>query len=152
MRVTISTNLATSAERAWAEVQTSRLLDYVARPMLSFKPVDPSLWPEIWQEDKYLVRMYAFGVIWFGEQWIVITKPLLGPDRYQLRDNGHGKLISRWDHLITIERLDSRTCRYTDKIDVEAGILTPLVWSFALAFYAHRQRRWRKLVKSGFSY
>ena len=46
---------------------------------------------------------------------------------------------------------DGRT-RYTDSVEVRAGLLTPLVWAFATAFYRHRQRRWRRLVRRGFRY
>jgi hypothetical protein len=37
---------------------------------------------------------------------------------------------------------------------VSAGVLTPVVWLFAVLFYRHRhrQRRWRELAQSGFNY
>ena len=152
MRVAMSTNLDTSAERAWTEVQTSRLLNHVAWPLLSFEPINPPTFPAMWQEGRYLVRMRAFGVISIGQQWIVITKPMLGPDRYQLRDDGHGNLFSRWDHVITVEPLGAGRCCYTDEVEVEAGLLTPIMRLFVYVFYAHRQRRWRRLVRNHFSY
>ena len=45
MRVAISTELAVFAERAWAEVQTSRLLLYVTSPILAFEPIGPLPFP-----------------------------------------------------------------------------------------------------------
>ncbi|WP_374137484.1 hypothetical protein [Sphingomonas sp.] len=85
-------------------------------------------------------------------QRIDISKPMPGPNRYQMRDNGSGDLIKRWDHWITIEPIAPDRCRYTDEVEVSAGIFTPFIWLFALVFYAHRQSRWRALVKSGFAY
>jgi len=41
-------------------------------------------------------------------------------------------------------------CR--DRVANNAGILTPCIWLFAQLFYRHRQRRWRQLVKGGFTY
>ncbi len=69
----------------------------------------------------------------------------------ELRDDGRGTLASTWDHLIVIQA-SGHGCSYTDRIEVKAGVLTLLVWSFAWVFYLHRQRRWRRLVASGFSY
>lgn len=84
--------------------------------------------------------------------WQVVgieRQPPVGAIR-RLRDNGRSLLIQRWDHLITVEPDGSRRTRYTDRIEIEAGWLTPLVWAFAQVFYAHRQRRWRRLAASGF--
>ena len=152
MRVMIATILETSAERAWAEVLTPRLFRHVARPLLTVKPIDPPTFPAAWREGEYRVRMCLFGMVPIGEQRIVVTEPMLGPDRYGFRDDGHGDLASRWDHRITIQPAGPSRCCYTDEIEVEAGLLTPFVWCFAYLLYAHRQRRWRALVRSGFAY
>jgi len=151
MRVKLSCLLDVPAERARAEVQTSRLLDHVAWPLQAFEPVDPPVLPERWAEGRYLVRLRMLGVLPIGTQWIVITTPERGPDRYRVRDNGHGSLVSTWDHLVTIEPLSPTRCRYTDEVEVRAGVLTPFVWVVAQLFYRHRQRRWRALVASGFA-
>lgn len=151
VRVKLTTDLDVPAERAWAEVRTSRLLDHVAAPLQAFEPVEPPVLPDVWQEGRYLVRLRMFGVLPIGMQWIVISFPDASPERYQLRDNGHGSLVSTWDHLITIEPLAADRCRYTDEVEVRAGLLTPFVWAFARLFYAHRQRRWRRLVATRFA-
>jgi hypothetical protein len=57
----------------------------------------------------------------------------------------------RWDHWIAIEP-ERRGTRYTDTVHIDAGLLTPLIVAFARIFYRHRQRRWRRLAKSGFAY
>ncbi len=66
MRVAISTELAVFAERAWAEVQTSRLLLYVTSPILAFEPIGPLPFPssmrtgndggERWSERTFLLN------------------------------------------------------------------------------------------------
>ena len=66
-----------------------------------------------------------------------------------LRDNGYSPIIKRWDHWIEIEDVGGKT-RYTDRVHIDAGLLTAPVAAFARVFYAHRQRRWRKLVRLGF--
>lgn len=152
MRMKLTTMLDTSAERAWAEVQTSRLLAHVAWPVLSFAPIGGEPLPAIWDDSTHPVRLRAFGLIPLGRQDIVTSRPLSGPDSYQIRDNGTGDLMLRWDHMITIDRVAPGRCRYSDTVEVEARLLTPFVWAFACLFYAHRQRRWRRLVRRNFTY
>lgn len=140
-----------SAERAWAAIQEPRLLNHIAYPLQTFKPVDPPKLPATWAESRYKVRLRLFGVVPIGEQWIVIGILERGPDRYRMRDDGHGDLVRRWEHRITIEALSSSRCRYTDEVEIDAGVLTPLVAAFASVFFRHRQRRWRALVASDFA-
>lgn len=151
-----ATVLNCSPERAWQEVQTPRLLAFVAAPLVVFEPVEPSILPTVWAEERYLVRMRLFGLLPFGAQWIVITKSIIdgtpGRQHYELRDNGHGDVTVTWDHQIILrETADGRT-RYTDVVEVKAGLLTPLIWAYASLFYRYRQHRWRQLVERNFVY
>ena len=68
-----------------------------------------------------------------------------------IRDNGYGPLIKRWDHWIAIAADEGGTTHYTDRVAIEAGLITPLITTFARVFYAHRQRRWRALARTGFA-
>ena len=86
-----------------------------------------------------------------GRQTIAISIPLRGDSHIELRDNGFSGLISRWDHLITIRSVVGG-CVYSDRVEINAGVLTPFVWVFAWLFYRHRQRRWQRLVKDAFRY
>jgi hypothetical protein len=145
-----------SPERAWQEVQTSRLLAYITAPLVVFEPVDPPALPECWAEERYLVRMRLFGLIPFGSQWIVITKPVVDPTlgrrHYELRDNGHGEVIATWDHRIIMRETEEGRTHYTDRVTIRAGLLTPFIWAYASLFYRYRQYRWRRLVENGFAY
>lgn len=143
-------------ERAWQEVQTSRLLAYITAPLVVFEPVSPPSLPERWAEERYLVRMRLFGRVPFGTQWIVITTPVMdgtaGRQHYELRDNGHGEVIAVWDHRIVLRETEDGRTHYTDQVEVKAGLLTPFIWAYASLFYRYRQHRWRKLVAHDFAY
>jgi transglutaminase-like putative cysteine protease len=54
--------------------------------------------------------------------------------------------------VIRVEPEAGDGTRYTDTVEVRAGPLTVIVWMFAQAFYRHRQRRWRSLVRHGFRF
>lgn len=156
MIVEVSTVLGVSAERAWNEVQKSKLLKYVAYPLLTFQPVNPSELPDVWQPGRYLVRLKALGCIPLGKQWIVMSQPgeeaYIPPEVYRIRDNGFGDLVSKWDHLITIRNTPNGLTQYTDRVEVRAGLSTPIVWLYSQIFYRYRQRRLRKLAKNDFHY
>jgi hypothetical protein len=55
------------------------------------------------------------------------------------------------DHQILLEDFLGMT-RYTDEVEIQAGLLTLPAWLFALAFYGHRQRRLKRLLATGFAY
>lgn len=112
----------------------------------------PPAFPERWEEREYRVRVRQFGFLPVGWQVIGIERPESGGAARTLRDNGRGTLARRWDHHITVELTSDGQTLYTDRVEIEAGLLTLAVWSFARAFYAHRQRRWRRLVANGFRY
>ena len=150
--VELSTVLSASPDRVWEEVNRPALLCHVSGPLLTFEPLTPAAFPERWAEQEYTVLLRLFGIVPVGWQVIGIEqKPPEGALR-RLRDNGRSRLIQRWDHLITVEPEGPEHTRYTDRIEIDAGWLTPLIWAFARALYAHRQRRWRRLVASGFRY
>ena len=150
MRVNLTTQLPCSYEQAIVEVNTPRLLEYVAYPVVSFKPIEPASFPKTWVEGTYWVDMKLFSFLSLGRQAIVITHPAT-EETFMLRDSGHSAMIKTWDHTITIERTGSGIL-YRDEVIISAGIFTPLIWLFAMLFYGHRQRRWKLLASRGFDY
>jgi hypothetical protein len=151
MKITLSTKLACPVEKAWQEVRTVRLLRYVARPLLAFEPVEPPVWLEDWQAGDYLARMKFLGILPLGKQWLCASFPAV-EGGYCVRDNGHGDLARKWDHCISLAPQPDGSTLYTDRVEIEAGLLTPFVWLFAAMFYRYRQGRWRRLVRNEFDY
>ena len=149
--IELETFLPVDTSVVWDHVLQPRLLNFVARGMLTFHPVDPVLFPERWSVGEYRVRKYLWG--WLPLGWQVIDIEFL-PDQGQtrrLRDNGRGWLIPTWDHMIEVAPADGGT-RYVDRVKIEAGLLTLLVVAFARRFYMHRQARWQQLVAARFEY
>ena len=138
------TRLPASCEEVWRQIQSPRLMLYVCRGLISFKPLAPETLPELWTSGEYRVRPLLFGFIPLGWQIIGVEMPT--EDRvYGLRDNGRSSLIKIWDHRIEVEQAGGGT-RYVDDVEIEAGPLTGLVWLYAKALYRYRQRRLQKLV------
>ena len=58
-----------------------------------------------------------------------------------------GGLARVLNHRMRVEPVSGVASRYTDCIEVQAGLLTPLVWLFAKGFYRYRQRRWQQWLR-----
>ena len=52
-----------------------------------------------------------------------------------------------WNHDITLVNLDDDHTEYTDRVEIHAGWKTVFVWLWANMFYAHRQRKWIRLLE-----
>lgn len=143
--VELEIRLPARAAEVVALAKTSEQLLKVAAPLLTFRAESPPELPGIWQPGTYWVSMALFGWIPLGKQAIVISYPESPAGTFSLRDNSHSLLVARWDHWITVEDAGQDSV-YGDRVLIEAGWRTPIVWAFASLFYRHRQRRWRKLL------
>ena len=152
MRIRIPTKLNCSPLIAWNAVIQSEMLQYVSKPLLTFRPTTPHELPLVWGESDYAVKVKLFGIFPLGTQIISVSFPKIdttsGKREFQLRDSGRNRLFSKWDHIITIKEATSGLTRYSDRIEFRAGLLTPIIWLFLNFFFRHRQLKWRKLANS----
>ncbi len=152
MRFARCTDLACPPSDAIAHARSPRLMEYVAAPWLRFEPVDPPALPEEWKPGRYLVRLRLLGRVSLGTQWIGIRAVEQRGLRLLVHDQGTSVRIPVWDHRIELSPADDGGTHYCDRLQIEAGWRTPFVAAFARLFFAHRQRRWRRLVRTEFDY
>ena len=88
--------------------------------------------------------LLLFGVVPFSRHHLTIVE--IDDARMVMRSDEHGGLIRSWRHDITVTPLDGVSCRYEDRIEIDAGMFTRAVVWYATAFYTVRQRRWRHLA------
>ena len=130
-------------EVVFEKLQRLETLQYIASPYASFVPVDENA-EMVWQiGSTSSYRFKLFGVIPFGTHTIRIER--FDIDGIQSRE--HNEHVPVWDHKITLRDVGNQT-EYTDEVDIKAGWKTPFIWLWAKAFYAHRQRKWIKLLKA----
>jgi len=142
----VSTILDCSATKAWNEVQKSSVLLHVIWPLVWLVPAGVPF-PEHWSEGLTIqCKLFIFGIIPIGVHTVHIEK--IDQKNHQIQSREHDPLVARWDHVISIKPLDDSRSIYRDTIDIDAGILTFVVWGSANLFYRHRQRRWRALAKT----
>jgi hypothetical protein len=146
MRVYVESIFPCPASRAWAGVRTSRLLHEVARPLVRFAAVDARRLPERWQTGETVrCRSFLFGFIPLGVRALHFER--VDDAHREIQTREHDALVRRWDDLIRVQPERDNATRYSDEIEIDAGLLTPLVWLFAQVFYRHRQRRWRRIAR-----
>lgn len=146
MLVRISTPLAMPAEAAWQLVQRASTLQHVLRGALALQPDNP--FPVQWREGQsHTMRLWFFHVIPGWRHMLRFCR--IDDARREILTSEAGGPVRTWNHLISVEPAGETACRYSDAIEVRAGLLTPLVALYARLIYRYRQRRWRKLARRG---
>jgi hypothetical protein len=146
MKVYVETILECPPERVWAEVQTSRLLQEVIYPLLKFTPLPGMAFPEKWQPDSIVLGSgYAFSFIPLGIH--TLRFECIDARKRQITTRESNFFVRQWDHVISVNRAPGGSTHYSDEIEIDAGLLTPIVWLYATIFYRHRQRRWRLIAR-----
>ena len=143
MIVQKTTVFPASREIIFEKLQKLETLHYIARPFATFEPVGAafSVW-EAGSESSYRFRL--FGFIPYGIHTIRIIR--FDPDRISIREGN--KHVPVWNHDITMVRLDDNHTKYTDRVEIRAGWKTVFVWLWANLFYAHRQKKWIRLLEN----
>lgn len=143
MRVQIEQIFPCDAQYLFQEIQKIENFFYITAPLIKFVPCEPIL-SDTWQDGHYPMKMYLLSFIPLGKQSVVIEQD---EAHLRMRDNGKSERLDQWDHRIQVESIGENRAKYTDCIDVEAGIWTlPVAW-FVHLFFRYRQYRWRKRIR-----
>ena len=130
-------------DAVFRKLQRLETLQYIAAPYATFSPVGSAA--AVWtagSTSSYRFRL--FSLIPFGTHTIHIVR--FDPDEICSREgNAH---VPVWNHDITLVKIDEIHTRYTDRVEIHAGWKTVFVWLWARAFYAHRQRKWVRLLQA----
>jgi hypothetical protein len=142
MTVRVSSRLPAPAERVWELLLRKDTFLYITRGMIGY--ADTDRWPEVMFSPGTTlatrVRLFGRGP---GSRHEVRVVRVDEAERV-IETEESGALVSVWAHRMCVEAVPDGECRYTDRIELRAGLLTPVVWSFACVFYQNRQRRWKK--------
>ena len=131
-----------SKETVFRKLQQLETLQTISRPYAKFEPIGEaaSTWA-VGCTSAYRFRL--FGVIPYGTHTIHILH--FDPDGVSSREgNEH---VPVWNHEIRLIGKDETHTQYTDRVEIYAGWKTPFIWLWASAFYAHRQRKWIRLLQ-----
>ena len=138
-----TTVLEASADAVWAAVKTPSAFRTVTRGLLAM-PVIRGRQDE-WREGETVVGwVFLFGFLPFSRHHLHVAS--IDESTRTLSSREFGGVITTWNHDIEVIPIDATTCRYRDRIEIEAGIMTPVIVVYARWFYRMRLRRWRALA------
>jgi hypothetical protein len=89
----------------------------------------------------FKLNLRAAGID-FGVHTINVIE--FGSERILTHEND--RHVAAWNHEITLEDTGDSYTRYTDIVEIHAGVKTLFIWLWANRFYRHRQKRWRELL------
>jgi len=148
LKVKVSTQFDCTEDELWQNVAEPSSLQFVSSPILRFVPQNEADLEAEWQVNRpYSLKLYLLKFIPLGEHTITLVK--IDRERNRIISRESGQLATVWNHVFSFREVEPGLVRYTDEIEIKAGWLTPAIWLFAHLFYRHRQRRWKKLLKSG---
>jgi hypothetical protein len=142
----ISALMACLEDELWQKILDPGSLQFVASPILSFRPVQKGSIAGDWQVGvPYQFNLYFLKFIPMGRHTIQLVR--IVKETRTIVSQESGILARVWNHAICFREAAPGVVRYTDEIEIQAGWLTPGIWLFAQLFYRHRQRRWKVLLR-----
>ena len=143
IKIIISSTLNNSAEKIWTKLLNIETLVEICKPMATFKSKlnDKEMKWEINKE--YIFKLFIYGFLPFGDHKIILKK--LDKENKIILSNEYNKIVKIWNHLIIMENIGENEIKYTDEVEIYAGILTLFTAIWAKLFYKHRQKKWKRI-------
>ena len=140
----LETVLPTTADRVWPAMLSPITFLYVCRGLFAFPALAGRSEPlQVGERDTGWLM--AFHLIPAYRHTIEVLEK--DETTKTLRTHEHGGILKAWNHTLHVEPIDEHSCRYSDTVDIDAGIATALVATVAKGIYRYRHRRWHKLAR-----
>jgi hypothetical protein len=145
MKVHIESVFDCSPELVWDEVQTSRLLLQVLKPLVRFAPLRDAEFPNRWEAGGMVRgRMYALGFIPMGTHGVYFEK--IDPQRRQIQTREYSAFVQQFDHSISVQKTADGMTRYSDTIEIHSGLMTFFACLFTWLLFQCRHLRWKSIA------
>ncbi|OMC47700.1 hypothetical protein [Mycobacterium sp. IS-1264] len=142
--VHVETILPTDADRVWSAMLSPVTFLYVCKGLLGF-PALAGRSEVLRAGERGTGWLFAFHVIPAYRHTIEIVE--VDQASRTVRTHENGGLLKAWNHTLHVEPIDEHSSRYSDTVDIDAGVATAFVAALAKGIYRYRHRRWRKLVR-----
>lgn len=144
MTVRVTSHFPAPAEQVWELLQRKETFLEITRGMVGYAGTEE--WPDKLFTPGAILTMQVRPFAWGPASPHEVRVVRVDETSREIETKEHGGLVSLWNHRMHVESVSSVETRYTDFVELKAGLLTPVAWSFAYLFYWNRQRRWRKLL------
>lgn len=137
-------------DEVWAMLHDPVALGEVVAPLLEVEPVGHRRFPPTWSSRDHFVRLRLLGLLPVGDVRIRLSTSRRGDARI-LEDSGGPVsgalgLVSSWRHRMAVSPLSGGRTLYRDRLDISAGVLTPVVWIGVWAMWQFRAVGIRRVV------
>lgn len=142
--VHIETILPTEADKVWSAMLSPVTFLYVCKGLIGF-PALAGRSEVLRAGERGTGWLFAFHVIPAYRHTIEVVE--VDQANRTVRTHENGGLLKAWNHTLHVEPIDEHSSRYSDTVDIDAGVATAFVAALAKGIYRYRHRRWRKLVR-----
>lgn len=142
--VHVETVLPTTADRVWPAMLSPATFLCVCKGLFGIPALTGRAEP-LRLGERGTAWLFAFHVLPAYRHTIEIVE--IDEAAGTVRTHEHGGILRAWNHTLSVEPIDERSCRYSDTIEIDAGAATAIVARAATGIFRYRQRRWHKLVR-----
>ncbi len=154
MHVALRFELDAYPDEVWAMLRDPLALADVVAPLILIEPVGHRRFPPTWSTERstgdHLVRLRLLGILPLGDQRIRLSTARRNGARI-LEDTGGPVsgalgLVIGWRHRMAVSPLAGGRTLYRDRLDISAGVLTPLAWVGAWLLWQYRALGIRRVI------
>lgn len=156
MLVMLKERLECRPEAAWRALKSPTVMREVAGPWLGYASGEDGGFPTQWSEGDHPVTLLGAGLLPMGAQDIDLSFDTRTHEGVRIvRDTGHGVggvpgAIRSWYHRMAVAPHpdDPTATLYRDRLEFDAGALTPALWAGLWPLWQWRGLRLRQLAPS----
>lgn len=154
MVVMLKERMACRPEAAWRALQSPTVMREVAGPWLGYASKEDGGFPARWEAGDHPVQLLAAGVVPMGDQEISLTFDTASHRGVRIvRDAGRGVdgvpgLFRSWYHRMAVapHPADANATLYRDRLEFDAGPVTPGLWAGLWPLWQWRGLRLKQLA------
>ena len=153
MFVALKLTLDQDPDAVWSALRDPEVFQRVSAPLLRMSSREASGFPAQWSDDgAHLIEISLLGQIPVGQQTIDIRFDELADGTRILTDAGKPQtgaltVIREWRHRMAVSPLPDGRTGYRDRLDFDAGLLSPAVWIGLWAFWQWRAFNLRRTLR-----
>lgn len=117
----------------WADILDPKALADSMKGAVTYEglPTEP-----VYEGQVVVVKLKRWGWFPMGKWTMKVAR--LDSENYILESEEHGGVVRSYRHRLEVVSTGQDTCRYTDTLDVDAGLFTPVVAPMFKKIYAQR--------------
>jgi hypothetical protein len=152
MRVLLKFELDCTPDAAFRAITSPAVFRQVSSPLMSFRSLEATGFPEQWSEGEHALGARALGLVPIGEQTVDLTF-LSNGDVRMVRDTGRGlsgplAFVTEWEHTMAVSPAPGGRTLYRDQLVFGVEPVTALAWPVMWSFWQWRGRGIRRLAPS----